>query len=336
MSVEPQVEAPSGSAKVRTVASMGGVSLERDVPSEDVREYIRDPDTLVWMDVQDPGPVELSLLLEEFGFHPLALEDIASGQQRPKVDEYRGYVFVVSFGLVAGEDPGSFEPRELDLFIGRNYLVTCHRGPLPQLDDAFRRWTRGGEMIREGVGFLVYTVMDALIDAYFPVVDAIEEQLDEIELEVMTESGPGSVQKLLHLKRGLFTLRRILQPLREIFNVFLRRDQPIFSASTVVYFQNVYDHVLRILDVVDIERDMVSTALEAHMTVISNRLNATMKTLTVVSVVLGSGAAVFGAWGMNVGGLPWAEHPWGFWIVAVGMLVIVAAALLFARRRRWL
>ena len=177
---------------------------------------------------------------------------------------------------------------------------------------------------------------DALINAYFPIIDAIEEKLDEIELEIITESGPSSVQKLLSLKRGLFTLRRILQPLREIFNVFLRRDQPLFSANTVVYFQNVYDHVLRILDVVDIERDMVTAALEAHMTVISNRLNATMKTLTVVSVVLGAGAAVFGAWGMNVGGVPWGEHSWGFWIVVVGMLVLVAAALFVARRRRWL
>lgn len=336
MSTETAAEAVAGTARVRTVASLGGVSLERNVPTEEIEDYLRDADNLVWMDVQDPGAAELSMLLDEFGFHPLTLEDVASELQRPKVDEYRGYIFVVMFGLTAEPERGSFRTCEVDLFIGRNYLVTCHRGPVPQLNEALQRWTKGGEMLREGVGFLVYTVVDALIDSYFPVVDAIEEELDETEIQLFVQTGPESVQKLLTLKRGLFTIRRLLQPQREIFNVFLRRDQAIFSVNTVVYLQSVYDHVLRVMDAVETERDMVTAALDAHMTVISHRLNSTMRTLTVVSVVLGSGAATFGAWGMNVGGLPWAEHPGGFWIIVVGMAVLVGLALVLARRRRWL
>ena len=191
-------------------------------------------------------------------------------------------------------------------------------------------------MLREGVGFLVYTVMDALIDAYFPVVEAIEEQLDQVELQIFTEADQAIPQKLLALKRDLFTLRRLAQPLREVFGTFVRPDQTLFSPNTTVYFQSVYDQVLRILDVVDAERDLVGSALEAHLTVISTQLNVTMKTLTVVSVVLGSGAAVFGAWGMNVPGLPWADNPAGFWFVVVGMTALVVVALLMARKRRWL
>jgi magnesium transporter len=318
------------------MASLGGISLERDVPIEEIADYLHDPDNLVWMDIQDPGQAEIAMLMEEFGFHPLALDDVVTGVQRPKVDEYRGYVFLVVFGVRAGSEPGSFETTELDLFIGRNYLVTCHRRAAPQLEEALRRWTGGGEMLREGVGFLVYAVMDALIDAYFPVVHDIEEQLDQIELEIFTEADEPVPQKLLALKRDLFTLRRLAQPLREVFGTFIRPDQALFSSNTTVYFQNVYDRVLRILDVVDAERDMVGSALEAHLTVISTRLNVTMKTLTVVSVVLGTGAAVFGAWGMNVPGLPWADHPAGFWFVVVGMIALISGALLMARKRRWL
>jgi magnesium transporter len=312
------------------------VSLERDVPTEEIRDYIRELGNLVWMDVQDPGPEELSMLLEEFGFHPLALEDVAKDQQRPKVDEYKGYMFVVTYGVIASADTTELHTFEVDLFIGRNYLVSIHRGRAPALEDALGRWTRGGVMLREGVGFLVYTVMDAIIDAYFPLINAIEDTLQGTEVEMFTRVHQESIQRLLELKRTLFTLRRVLYPLRETFNLFLRYDQPIFSANTRVYFQDVYDHILRILDVLDIERDMVASTLDAHLTVASNQLNATMKTLTVITVVVAGYGSVFGAWGMNFNVMPLAEVPWGFWGVVSVTTILIALALLVSRWRGWL
>jgi magnesium transporter len=332
----PEARTPLGSPKVKTVACLGGVSLERNVPSEEVRNYIREPGNLVWVDVQDPGPAELSMLLEEFGFHPLALEDVATGQQRPKVDEYKGYVFVVTYGVVPGEDTTAPRTFEVDLFIGRNYLVSIHRGRAPALEDAVGRWTRGGAMLREGVGFLVYTVMDAIIDAYSPLMNAIEEKLEGAEMEIFARFHQESVQRLLELKRTLFTLRRVLYPLRETFSLFLRRDQPLFSANTLVYFQDVYDHILRILDVLDIERDMVASTLDAHLAVVSNQLNETMKTLTVITVVVALAGSVFGAWGMNFEVIPLATAPWGFWGVMGSTITLIVIALMVSRRRGWL
>lgn len=322
--------------RVRTIACLGGVSLERGVPPEEVGEYIRDPDNLVWMDVQDPGPEELSLLFEKFGFHPLALEDVARAQQRAKVDEYKGYLFVVTYGVVAGDAPADFEPVEVDLFIGRNYLVSVHRGRLPALEEAAARWTRAGQMLREGVGFLVYTVMDAVIDAYFPLIDNIEEQMTEIEVDLFTNYRTGQIQKLLRLKRALIALRRILYPLREVFHLFLRPDRTFFSADTRVYFQDVYDHILRILDVLDIEREMVTGTTDAYLTISSNRLNTTMKRLTVVTVCVAILGAVFGAWGMNFRWMPLTESWWGFWSVIVGAAILVAAVVWAGWRREWL
>lgn len=325
-----------GGGRTRVVACLAGISLERGVPTEEISEYIREADNLVWVDVQDPGEAELSLLLEEFGFHPLALEDVAKGEQRPKVDEYKGYLFIVTYGVLPG--PGSRDLRtvEVDFFIGRNYVVTVHRGPVPALEDAYARWTRGGEMLREGVGFLVYTLTDALIDSYFPVIDAIEDELDEAELAVLTRASEDALLRLLELKRTLFTLRRVLAPLRESFNTLLRRDQPLFSGATHVYFQDVYDHTLRILDLVEIQREMVTGVLEAQLTVISNRLNRTMRTLTVVTVAVALASSVFGAWGMNFTRMPLAEAPWGFWAVFGGVMLLVATSMVVGRVRGWL
>jgi magnesium transporter len=328
--------ASSAGAKVKTLACLGGISLERGVAMDEVQGYVKDPTNIVWVDIQDAGPEEFSLLLEEFGFHQLALEDAAKGQQRPKVDEYKGYLFTVLYGAERQAETGEFATREVALFIGRNYLVSLHRGPIPEIDDAVNRWTRGGHMLSEGIGFLVYTVMDAIIDTYFPIIDAIEQELDESELAMFGQPQLFNVERLLRYKHSLVSLRRVLSPLREVFNVFLRRDQSLFSSATLVYFQNVYDHVLRLLDALDMEREMLAAALDAHLAVTSNRLNATMKTLTIITVVVAFVGSVFGAWGMNFAKVPLAEHPWGFWLVWLGTMLLMGLALLLSWRRRWL
>jgi magnesium transporter len=192
-------------------------------------------------------------------------------------------------------------------------------------------------MLREGVGFLVYTLMDAIIDEYFPLMDAIEDELDRWELEMFTKHRErNGVDHLLRMKRSLFRLRRVLYPLREAFHVFLRPEQTMFAAATHVYFQDVHDHILRILDVLDMQRDMCTGVLDAHLTVISNRLNATMKTLTVITLVLAIAGGVFGAWGMNVRGMPLADSPWGFWAVLGVTVVLIVGTLVISRKRGWL
>jgi len=329
-------EPPAARSRFKTVACLGGISLERGVDQAEIRNYLRDLTNVVWVDIQDPGPEELSILLEEFGFHPLALEDVAKGHQRAKVDEYKGYLFVVTYAIVSGESPLDLRTAEVDLFVGRNYVVSIHRERIPALEDAMSRWTRGGAMLREGVGFLVYTLMDAIIDAYFPLIDAIEDAMDESEIDMFTRAREGGIERLLNMKRSLFRLRRILYPLRETFHIFLRRDQPMFSDTTHVYFQDVYDHVLRILDVLDMERDMVSGALDAYLTIISNRLNATMKTLTVITIVVAIAGSVFGAWGMNVPEIPLANTPYAFWWVLAGTMALILGTLYVCRKRGWL
>ena len=322
--------------RLRTLACLSGVSLERDVPEEQIREYLHNADTVTWVDVEDPGEREMAMLLEEFGFHPLALEEAQTGHQRPKIAEYKGHILVVAHGLGPVATTSPLQAIEVDIFIGRNYAVTIHRHPFPALEEAYRRWTRGGVMLREGAGFLVFTIVDSVVDTYFPVLDALEETLDETELNIFSQAHKDSIQDLLGSKRQLATIRRALSPLRETFSILLRRDHPILTQNTTIYFRHVYDNILRILDAVDVQRDLVTSSLDAHMTVVSNRLNHTMKTLTVITVVVAIGGLVFGAWGMNFTRVPFSDRPWGFAAVLGGTVALIGVVLMIGRRWRWL
>jgi len=327
-------DAPGAGAILVRWSRPGREGCEHIAP-ERISDVLKQAGTLLWVDVQNPGPAELETLREEFGFHRLALEDAAKQKQRPKVDEYPGYFFVVMYAPVAGAAEGDLETLELDLFVGKNYVVTIHYGEVSALRDAAKRWERTDEELRGDVGFLVHTIADTVIDAYFPIVDALEDRLDSLEISLFTTGQQFDAAELLAAKRSLYTLRKAIYPLREVFNVFLRRDQAIFSAETYPYFQDVYDHVLRLLDIIDIERDMATGALEAQLSIVSNRLNETMKRLTVIAICVAVMGAVFGAWGMNfttvpLGGLGLT----GFGLVVGGTLSLVALTLVLAKRYR--
>ncbi len=304
------------------------------IAPETISDWLRRAGTLVWVNVQDPGPGELEMLRKEFGFHHLALEDVTKQRQRPKVDEYPNYYFVVLYALLEGAAGGAVETIELDLFVGRNYLVTLHREPIPALQEAGRRWEATDPALRTEVGFLLHAVADAVMDAYFPLVEQIEERLEHAELTLFSGAGVLDPEEFLGIKRSLLTLRKAVYPVREVFNVFLRREHMQFHPDTYAYFQDVYDHVLRLLDSIDLERDMATGALEAQLSVISNRLNATMQRLTVIAVCVAVVGALFGAWGMNFTHVPldnWGIA--GFWTLIGSALLLVTAVLGVTHRR---
>jgi magnesium transporter len=304
------------------------------VAPEQISELRQDPGTLLWVDIQNPGPAELEMLREEFGFHRLALEDVASERQRPKVDEYPGYYLVVLYAPVTGPEDRPLETAEVDLLVGCNYVVSVRHEDVPALAESASRWQQTDPDLRRNVGFLLHTIADSLVDAYFPIVDAVEDRLDEVELALFRDGGSFDPAELLAVKRTLFTLRKAVYPMREVFNVFLRRDHAIFTSETYPYFQDVYDHVLRLLDVIDIQRDMAAGALEAQLGVISNRLNETMQRLTLIAVSVGVLGAIFGAWGMNFTRVPLdVLGLWGFAIVALGALGLTGSVIVVARRR---
>jgi magnesium transporter len=321
--VEPGERAP----RVKAVACRSGMSLERGPPADEIHDSISDQDNVVWVDVQDPGLEEFAMLIDEFGLHPLALEAAGRGSRRPKLDEFKGYLLLVIHAAIPGEAAEELRTTEVDLYIGRNYVASLHRGSVSALEQAPTRWTRGGPMLREGVGFLIYAVLDALIDSYTPFLSSIEDEIEEVEIALLTRMDDAGVRRLLRLKRDMAALRRVLFPLQSVFQVLLRRDHPFFPGNTEHYLREVHDHVLRILDMLDAERDLAAGALDASLAIGSNWLNQTMKRLAVITVAVAVVASVFGAYGMNFEWLPLAAAPWGFWSVTLGTIGLVAVAL---------
>lgn len=300
---------------------------------ESISELIHEEGIVLWVDIANPGAAEVELLRREFGFHRLALEDVTRQRQRPKIDEYPDYYFVVMYAPADAEEGAELRTEEVDVFVGANYLVTCHRNCIPSLSDAASRWERTESELRGHVGFLLHVVADSVIDSYFPIVETIQDRVDALELNMFKAGSQFDAGILLGLKRDLHTVRKAVEPLREVFNTFLRHDKAIFSQQTYPYFQDVYDHVLRILDLIDIERDMTTGALEAQLSVASNRLNETMKRLTVIAICVAIMGAVFGAWGMNFSEVPLDEMGlFGFAAVCGGTTILVGLVLIIARR----
>ena len=301
-----------------------------------ISQLIADPSNVIWLDALDPDREEMDLLASEFGFHPLAIDDYFTPHHRPKVDEYPGYFFVVTHFLSYLPDSAEVSPLELDLFVGRNYVVTLHKEPLSVLDRVADAWRRNPRLLADGAGMLLYDILDGLVDSYFPVLDQVEGRLDEIEDEIFARGAPTSAERIFRLKRALLVLRRMASPLREVFNTLTRRDQPLLSEHAITYLRDIYDHTLRIVDTIDTYRDILTGALDAYLTVISNQLNTVMKTLTVAATVLISVQVITGIYGMNFRYMPELYWRYGY-LAALGVMAAIALVLLYYFKRiKWL
>ena len=297
---------------------------------ESISDLIQDRQQILWLDIQDPTDEDVELLRCELGFHELALEDAVRRGQRPKIDVYTGYCFIVFYAVRRRQED------EIGLFVGKNYLVTIHTGPVPEIDLTVARWRLNADRLGHGIGVVLYSLLDAIVDGCLPVVDEITEAVEVIETELF-ESGSGDRQKeVFALKRELLNLRRVIAPEREVLNALIRRDDPIFGERTLPYFQDIYDHLIRITDSIDLARDQLTSLLDAQVSVVSNRLNVVMKRMTALSTILMSANLVAANYGMNFHYMPELDRPWGYgWALFLMVLTGVGLAVIF-RRIDWL
>ncbi len=299
-------------------------------PLESISDLIQDRQQILWLDIQDPTHEDVELLRAEFGFHELALEDAVRRSQRPKVDLYDGYCFIVFYAVRRGHD------EEIGLFVGESYLVTVHTGPVPEIDATVERWRLNADRLGHGIAVVVYSLLDSVVDGYFPVVDEITEAVEDIETDLFESGSENRQKEVFALKRELLNLRRVLAPEREVLNALIRRDEPIFGEHTLPYFQDIYDHLIRIMDSVDLVRDQLSSLLDAQLSVVSNRLNTVMKRMTALSTILMSANLIAANYGMNFTVMPELGWPIGYaWAVVLMVVVSVALALVF-KRLDWL
>ncbi len=302
---------------------------------EDLKEIITREETTVWVDVVDPTPEEIAHIGEKFGFHPLALEDVQRGGQRPKIDQYDGYQYIVFYGLTTETD--RCKSHEVDIFLGKHYMVTFHDSLLPVMGETATRWrTNVAELDNHGPGFLLYSLLDSLVDGYFPVLDDIAERADSLEELILLQGQPGLQAEILQLRRDLLMVRRVAGPERDIMNVLVRRDPPLFGREEIAYFQDVYDHLLRVTDSVDIYRDMLSSVLDANLSMISYSLNIVVKRLTASSIILMSISLVAGVYGMNFVHMPELDWRLGYPFALALMATVAVVEIALFRRIDWL
>ena len=290
---------------------------------------------IVWVDVSDPTSLDFDNLARQFGFHPLSIEDCRHQHQRPKVEEFPGYYFIVLYEAVLN-DVGRLQLGELGIFLGKNYLVTVHSEPIRAIETAERLWRSWTDLAERGTGLLAYLLIDAVVDDYLPLLDTVSDRMDSLEDRIFADFQDESLEEIFRIKKELLLLRRAVTPLRDVFNTLLRREQPIFSRETHTYFQDVFDHLIRVADTIDTLRDMIGSMMDAYLSISGNRMNLVMKRLTSIATILMSVTLVAGIYGMNFDYMPELKWRFGYVGALLSMLVVGLAIYSHFRRIKWL
>ncbi len=294
-------------------------------------------DEFFWLDLTAPGPDQLAQLQDIFGFHPLALEDSERFAQRPKLDHYGDYIFLVFYGASREPAPAAELLHEVHLFISGQYLVTIHHDPLPAFDQ--QRAQLNGRVLHSEQ-FLLYRILDALTDSFFPILGEMDGEIDDLESAVVTNPTERELQRLFSLKRELVMMRKIVTPQRDLFarSIDQISELPGLELDARDYFRDVYDHLIRISDLIDSYRDLLSGATDLYLSTISNRQNDVMKQLTVIATIFLPLGFITGFFGQNFSFLvtDLIRTEWTFWVIGVGSVLLTCAGLLvFFRRKGW-
>jgi magnesium transporter len=300
--------------------------VRRDVSLAELCRIVQSGDGVLWVDIDAQVRPQHALLEKVFGFHPLSIEDTLNPSSRVKLEEYPGYMFMIVRAirfLEETHDPYDLDTQNLCFFLGRNFLVTVHQGPhAPALEALVERLDHTPDFLARGPGWLMYMVADGAVDGFFPILDRLDEFLDGLEERVFANFDEAALQEIFSVKRLVLTLRRHLVPQREIFNVLTNRPTALLSPESQLYYRDIYDHVLRINDALDMYRDMLGSTMDSYLSQVSNRLGNVTKGLSVVATLSIPFVMVSGMWGMNFESIPLSHHPHGFALMMVLQLAM--------------
>jgi magnesium transporter len=303
-----------------------------EISREAATDLLSRRDANLWLHFDTPTEEELDFLKENFAIHHLTIEDIVNQNQRPKIEPFENYVYLAIHPL-RREAKWEIEPSELDLLLGRGWIVSVHYGPLPGLINKSQLHERIPAALGRGADFLLYTLVDLVVDSYFPIMDDVEDKIESLEDRLLLRAHPGDMNRLLSLKRSIVHIRRAVTPQREVLNQLTRHDFPFVRPENLVYFRDVYDHLIRIAEELDSLRDILSSVLEIHLASTSNQLNATMKRLTAYGTIFVMITAIAGIYGMNFKFMPELEWRYGYFVV-LGIMAAISLGLYFYFKKR--
>jgi magnesium transporter len=312
-------------------------AIERDLPLDALRAAFEHPEGgTLWVDLDASDDAQAALLTELFRFHPLAVEDARNPSSRVKAEEYPGFLVVVARVVSFCEttpDPYDLETANLTLFLTESTIVTTHMETLPAVQALVSRLESNPDLLERGPSRVAHQVLDTAIDAYFPILDQLDEFVDEMEQRVFGRFDEALLQEIFKVKRLVISLRRFLAPQREVLSALTNRPSRFLPPDAQLYFRDVYDHMLRITDALDSYRDLMSSTLDSYLTQVSNRLGTVSKGLALVGALSIPFVVVAGVYGMNFEHIPLSHHPYGFEIMVAFQLVLSAVLLVYLRRR---
>jgi len=308
-----------------------------DVAIPDISEALKQPGVFVWIGLHDPAAELLEQIQQEFGLHDLAVEDARRAHQRPKLEQYGDSIFVVLRPAILASDQERIELGETHLFVGPRYVVSIRHGATPSYTAVRTRCESNPGLLSKGPGFVLYAVMDFIVDQYFPVLDTLGDQLERLEDEIFSETfDRKTVQRIYDLKRNLVEVKRAVSPLVDVCNRLVRFDMPLIPEDTRPYFRDVYDHAIRINEHVDTLRELLTGALEAHLSLTAVAQNDAMKKLAGWAAIIGVPTMVAGVYGMNFKFMPELEWRYGYPAVVAGMGAVCVYLYYRFKRSGWL
>ena len=319
---------------INCVAYQEGKKL-RDITVEEISDYIAMPHCFVWVALKDAQPAELDQAGHEFGLHELAVEDARNGHQRPKIEEYGDSLFAV---MRTGEiKDGELSMGEVDVFVGKNYVLSTRSRCEQGFADVRARCEREPHQLKQGPAFVLYALMDAVVDRYFPVVEKLEAELETIEDQIFTKgSQRANIERLYDLKREVLVLKHAVMPLMEAIGKLHGGRVPPLCTDTQEYFRDVHDHLYRLNMSIDAIRDTIGTAIQVNLSMVSIDENEVNKRLAAWAAIFAVATAFFGVWGMNFKSMPELEWKYGY-PMAVAVVAVVCSYLYYRfRKSGWL
>ncbi len=331
----------SSASTHRTRAYRDGKLVAEGFDPADISDHLDTTGTVVWYDLCEPDPHDLDVVAEEFGLSPLAVEDALTERQRPKLDHYADHLFLSLYAMRLGNTEGDMDmlhSSELAVFVSNRFLVTVRKDGRFDMDRVVQAWDAASDLATHGASYLLWGLLDVVVDSHFTVAQDLDERLDGLE-DLLFDGTGESVETVQRrsfaLRKALVLMRRLVTPMREVLNALLRRELDVVNEGMTPYYQDVYDHVLRASEWTDGLRDLVTTITETNLTIQGNRLNEIMKKLTAYAAIVAVPTAVTGFFGQNVP-YPGFGHHTGFWASVVIMVVIGTGLWALFRRQGWL
>ncbi len=310
----------------------GSMTHEKEL--EKILRHFKNPRVNVWIDFENPSVDELRMLETHFGFHPLAVEDVTHGHQRSKLEDYGTYSFIVIRVPTETTPEGS---TQFNIFLGHNFLVTANIHSVPIEQKAIDRCAKNPRLLLRGADFVLYTLLDCFVDAMFPKMNELDDKVDDLEDEIFKTQNTDVIEDLFNLKHEIVRYRRLIVPMRDVLNVLSRRDSPFVSEKNTVYFRDVYDHLVRLTETADSLRDVATSAMEAYLSAVSNNLNAIMKKLAAITVIIMVPALISGIFGMNFAELEIIEAGgFSFYVLLALMAASAIGFFFYFRIRKWI